>query len=189
MNFVAPVRSVLRALDMMMRHLMTFLALTLSSTVAIGCGDDDGTAPFDAGNTSDTGSTDDAATADAGDDAAAADAGDDAATADAGDDAGPIMDAGFDVLSLEDAGALCLFNSECPDDHLCQGVGDDLSYCVPGARGTTAYGEACTASEECASGVCLEDFCTKLCDSADACEDDDLPRCHPSFGFCTPSAG
>lgn len=157
------------------------LVLVLSGLLFCACGDDD--------TTTDSGpATPDATEGmDAGPDEE--DAGPDE------EDAGPItvdagpMDVGTDVPASPDAGPLCLFNSECPDEDACTGDGSGgASYCVPGERGSVAYGTACETSEECVSAVCLEGFCSMLCEAEDGCPSDNLPRCHPALGYCTPAA-
>ncbi|MFT5353657.1 MAG: hypothetical protein ACI9KE_000857 [Polyangiales bacterium] len=168
------------------------LLLVLSGLLFCACGDDDSsvtdTGPTDAGRTPDV-----MEGMDAGPDTGpieGMDAG--PVEVDAGPvevDAGP-SDAGTDVSSSPDAGPLCFLNVDCPDDNLCSETeeGTDMSFCIPGDRGTTPYGDACTTSEQCVSGACLEDFCTMACDAADACPSPNLPRCQPALGLCVPPA-
>ncbi|MFK7998759.1 MAG: hypothetical protein AB8H86_04155 [Polyangiales bacterium] len=165
------------------------LVLVLSGLLFCACGDDDsvtdsGPATPDATEGMDAGPGDD----DAGPDEE--DAGPDE------EDAGPIttdagpQDVGVDAPSSPDAGPMCLLNSDCPDTDLCAEVepGTEMSFCIPGERGTTPYGDACTTSEQCVSGACLEDFCTQECAAEDACPNDNLPRCSPGLGLCVPAA-
>ena len=169
------------------------LVLVLSGLLFCACGDDD--APADTGPVPADGSGgSDVTRVDAGsDDDAGSDAGsDDTGPVDSGasePDAGP-TDAGTDAGSPADAGPMCLLNSDCPDTDLCAEVepGTEMSFCIPGERGTTPYGDACTTSEQCVSGACLEGFCTMECAGADECPSANLPRCSAGLGLCVPAA-
>ena len=103
-------------------------------------------------------------------------------------DGGPVeTDAG---PAPADAGPLCLFNSECPDETACTGVSDSESSLRSGSpRNRGVPGLACETSEDCASAVCIDDFCTKLCDEPSDCSSDNLPRCNEFVGYCTPISG
>ena len=167
------------------------LSLVLSGLLFCACGDD--ATVTDTGPSPDVSEGSDAGPVDTDAGPGDSDAGPGDSDAGPGDtDAGPVDVDGGPVETdagpvVADAGPLCLFNSECPDETAC--VGDESgSYCVPGERGSVEYGEPCTTSEECASAVCLEDFCTMLCEAVDACTSDNLPRCHPALGYCTPAA-
>lgn len=68
----------------------------------------------------------------------------------------------------------CASNYECEDTTTrCEDVGkpgDDVSCCVPGERGTKKVGEACTSSNDCASGMCIdESMCGDVCKKDEDC--------------------
>ncbi len=91
---------------------------------------------------------------------------------------------------FEDEGA-CYSNAECGanTDYRCEIIGDQLESnlrcCVPLARGTTVPGDACAAAADCASGVCINDFCTIDCTKNEDCPAT-LSKCSPAYGACIP---
>ncbi|MEM6956486.1 MAG: hypothetical protein AAF645_12395 [Myxococcota bacterium] len=168
--------------------------------LALACGDDDGggtDAAQEMATARDEAVSEDMETGDAPAPDLAADAAPDAeadaapdaemdATADAEIDAAvdAEMDATMDAMADGARGAPCLTNFECEDDEACTIFGDEGSFCAVGERGDGAYGEACTTSEECASGACIDDmFCTQECRDDDDCPSDNLPRCS-ALGLC-----
>ncbi len=81
----------------------------------------------------------------------------------------------------------CFFNTDCEEGNRCQDVGgeDIVACCVPGERGTGALGDACEDENGCASGICLEGFCSDDCMDDESCPDS-LPCCVAGVGLCLP---
>jgi len=95
-------------------------------------------------------------------------------------DAGPTCTDHCRVDEDNEAQCACLFNDECGDGFTCGGVSGK---CECGTRGAKAYGESCETGDDCASGLCSDNYCSKRCT-----ENTDCPapfqRCFSSLGAC-----
>ena len=94
----------------------------------------------------------------------------------------------------------CFSNFDCNKaTDRCDNVGTEnmpLACCVPGARGTSKPGDACTDSNECESGVCIEgngkQLCSGTCKDKTDCPDGMKDCKHIAFSsspddWCFPS--
>lgn len=114
-------------------------------------------------------------------------------------DAAPPADADLRVCAVA-GDCACFSNADCPAETRCHALDDSGTevWCLPGARGAGALGEACTIDDDCASALCVEDAnaelrCSILCTDETDCGGT-LPRClYIGFGvdesICAPPAG
>jgi hypothetical protein len=86
------------------------------------------------------------------------------------------------------------YNADCPAGERCdcsEDTGD--CFCESGTRGTGALGDACSSQHDCATGICVDDQCSKRCGGGADCGGD-VPVCQSIIGYCvagecTPDCG
>lgn len=99
-------------------------------------------------------------------------------------------DAGKDATARDangpgEAGTECIFNHDCQLALRCSACDAGYCFCEPGARGTGQNGvAACDSGDQCASSVCVEEYCSDECTTNDDCTGM-LPRCVAVPGYAT----
>lgn len=89
-----------------------------------------------------------------------------------------------DSTNLEDC--KCISNSDCAPAFFCQEFEDQIfGLCTCGERGTGVFGSACSEGRACASGLCINEKCTRECDGHEDCEEP-LASCNTFLGACVP---